>query len=355
MKKILAFAAASVLASAQPYTAYCAELMEVKPLDDPYTISVSSLYADTSVTNGKFTITYDTDKLTLISAGQGNVSGILTAVNTDIPGKIICAFASDEPVITDFQEFLTASFSCDSIYLNDTDLVSLKVNELVTENEKGEDVILPSDALSVVFRQYDSYASLSDAETDPEGNAQTYIQLDHVPAFTNGAFTVTYDPAEAKFAGGEACGILKNALYDINETEPGKIKIAFISSTPVRENGPAVRLSFTGVKNDSLEADITVDEFYRIDESGTENRICVFPAGDYMSDVFPGINPGDPSESVSPEKCDINEDGSVTTADIITLIKMITEGSAENGSADINGDGNVDSADAVELIKILKK
>ena len=52
---------------------------------------------------------------------------------------------------------------------------------------------------------------------------------------------------------------------------------------------------------------------------------------------------------------DINGDDSVTSADLITLIKMILGTEKQNASSDLNGDGKTDSADLLELKKILAK
>lgn len=67
------------------------------------------------------------------------------------------------------------------------------------------------------------------------------------------------------------------------------------------------------------------------------------------------VVPDDTSETVSPEKCDVSEDGSVTTADIISLVKMINGVIQKTDSADINNDGSVDVKDLLILINIMKE
>ncbi|WP_044974355.1 dockerin type I repeat-containing protein [Ruminococcus sp. HUN007] len=49
------------------------------------------------------------------------------------------------------------------------------------------------------------------------------------------------------------------------------------------------------------------------------------------------------------EYCDVNEDGSVTTSDLISLAKMIIGTEATNSVADIDCDGKVDSIDFIKL------
>jgi len=49
------------------------------------------------------------------------------------------------------------------------------------------------------------------------------------------------------------------------------------------------------------------------------------------------------------EYCDINEDGSVTTIDLILLVKMIIGTESITSVADIDGDGKVDSKDFIKL------
>lgn len=266
MKRTISCAAAFALAFAQPYTAMCAE--QIKEAQNPQSVIIA-VNSSTTVTNGKITLEYENKNLKLEEVKFcSSLKNAMIEVNADNPGTIVIGFASSEPVeVKDcfaemFFSGMTESESAFDFFK------SMSVDELVTENEKGEDVRLPEDTLRLSGSLSESVISFTDSVSDEEGNISTYLQFDSILPFTNGTFSVKYDSSYMNFTGAETCGILKDAVYDINETEPGTIRFTFISGRVISSSGSGLKLNFSGKKSGSSDITVTGEEFSLITESG---------------------------------------------------------------------------------------
>lgn len=103
---------------------------------------------------------------------------------------------------------------------------------------------------------------------DSSENFRVYICIDSNSACTNGMLTVKYDPSALSFTEGKPCELMENVLCEINETEPGTVKIAFVSSTPITDTGRIFYLEFTGKKSGITPVEITADEYTYFSEDG---------------------------------------------------------------------------------------
>lgn len=345
MKKILSYITAASLLMAQPCTVYSAETA-VSESDEVFTESIFVFAYDTvSVTNGKFTFTYDAEqfKATEVILCE-SLEKTLNVINTNEPGKIVIAFASAAPVTVDdyFAEVKFERISGDGHAVMYTDF---STDELVTVDENGADINLPEETANIGWSSYGDLFMLSDGKPNSDGTATVSVKSSSDFTFTNGILTVTFNPEELKFESGALGEELKGVMAEINEEKPGTVKIAFISSSKINYSGEFVKLTFRSLKSGTAEVTLNADEVLDVDSRGKEFPVFCNESVSSVTAVTP------PQEEVS---CDVDDDGSVSTADIITLARIIAGLDEAVPGADVNGDGVVNVNDLAELVKVFK-
>lgn len=351
MKKFISYITAASLLLAQPYTVLSSEVTALAQ-ETQYQSLYIVAEEEMSVTNGKFTVTYDAEwfKPAEVILSEP-IESTLNVVNTEETGKIVIAFASATPVsVSDsFAEIKFERIAGDGYA---QPYSSFSADELVTVNEKGEDIDISKDMVHLVKTSYGNPLTISGTPATAGEKFSININADKNFEFTNGILSVKYDPEILIFNG---CGV-NQALFgglsaEFNETEPGVVKIAFISGSAICSSATVFSLSFTRLNDGNTDVILDADELIYTDSRGTELWIPMNPVHSNKSEEVP------PSEetTVSPEKCDVSEDGVVSTADIIALARMITGLEKVTSAADVNGDCKVDSADLLAVISILKK
>lgn len=270
MKKIVSFMTSLALIGCQPCSIISfAEETSLTQSEQKELVSLN-LKEDITVTNGMFTITYDADKITAENVVLSNAfKGALTAVNQKTPGKIVIGFASSSP-LTLSESIADITFSCAEYNDFILDYISFTTDELITLDETGSEKNVSTDGIELVETVSTPYAAVTHTVSDEQGHLPVYIDIERNSAFTNGLFTVSYDPDMLTFNEGKSCELMENAMCEIRESTPGTIKIAFISDKPVSDTGHAFLLDFTGKKNGETVIDLTADEFSYISENGSK-------------------------------------------------------------------------------------
>ena len=304
---------------------------------------------DIFASNGMLTIDYDFKKLDLKEVVLNPaVESVLYAVNTQTPGKITIAFASDK-------EITVSEYIADLIFYNFTDgeekaysLCELTVDELVTIGENGSDKEVPSDDIVISEGKSDVNAFLSGSESEDPDYLNVHLSLYmEYSSVTNGMFTIKYDTSELEFESGEMSGDIEGSLCEIFEAEKGTIKIALVNGEGIIRSGHAADLKFKMKKPCNPELTLTVNELQDITMDDKIQKFIIEESS-YVFDT--GFQEQDPVL----EAADLTSDGSITSLDLITLIKILIGviPESECPGADINRDGAVDTEDLVAMKKM---
>lgn len=309
-KKLIAMLAAAVMICGQagpaaPFVSVHAE--ETVSLTESLAVVIPE---NTYVTNGMFTITYDTDKLTLVSAEAGaSFSGVLTAVNTRTPGTVTLGFVSAKPFNAGGNA-LELSFERKSGSESISDLCSLTVNEFVGEDGSGKETAVDSEKIKLEAAASEMTVSASEITSDGT-DIIADISFSGNPGVTNGVITVKYDPSVIKFEEASAGQMLKNAVFEANGAQAGTVRIAFISSKAVTENGTAFSIKFSAVADGVSEVGLELNEFESSSVSGAVSRI--------NASAVPG------SVTVSSAKAELSVSASVSEDGKVSALVSIPE------------------------------
>lgn len=350
------------------------------------------------ITNGVFTMKYDTSLLEFESGTSGSIfENAFFEINESEPGVIKIAFLSNE-TITNKGTAATIVFKCKK---EGTAKINLTANELDNIDKDGNTLsyYVPEQSASVPVKANTVSSPAVEITASESEKNSAYISISENSGITNGIFTVKYDTSVLEFKSGTPCELFEGALCEINESEPGVIKIAFISNSPVTLNGNAVKLDFEAKKSGTAELNLTVNELADISQTGeshsfnipdslwtieasadsevsvttpavtseppvsettadttTEPSVTTVPPVTEQPDITTSMPAGTTTAYIvsDPMECDINDDEVVTTADLIKIMQVILSQipASECPSADINKDGYVNILDFIAVRKI---
>ena len=150
----------------------------------------------------------------------------------------------------------------------------------------------------------------------------------------------SFDAAVLKLIDVTKGSLNKKALFDGNEVNPGKLKIAFASSEGVSAKKSSIAvMKFEVIGNTGATSTITGTVTTASKTDGTEISVSV--------------NPGEFTVGTSPTKGDCDGDGELTERDALAALQMSVEKEKVDMCYDYNKDGRVDSADAREMLKAI--
>ncbi|MBR3535303.1 MAG: hypothetical protein IKN85_05690 [Oscillospiraceae bacterium] len=224
--------------------------------------SVCVLGGLTSLTNGMITLYYDSEMVSVKDIKMtSQFSGMTVSINDDVPGRIVVGFASVNPKnVIDDLFYVDYEYSTD---LNDIPQFGIRVNELETEDKDGN--IIEVDKELITASEVTSFLGLAAenvyTDTDVNGNISIDLNTYFLPLapVTNGECTVIYDPEVMQFVSSEQVYDKNSVLIDMNETEPGKLKITFASAENIGDTILS-RLYFKPLKNTVSEVVLKTDE-----------------------------------------------------------------------------------------------
>ena len=419
-----------------------------------------------TATNGILTVSYNQNEVSLRDIRLcDSLKNAMTYTKVDVLGKIVIGFVADKPIsfkdnMIDI-DFDFVSGQVDSIYN-----CFLRVEELETEDDNGTVQDISQNSLICGSNIFPSIGMAYSPEN--YGYASYCLSASSNCGFTNGVFTIEYDPETLEYTEVKGYGAFAESMVDAYVIKPGLIKCTVISDKTIYEDGLFLNLRFKILKDGTTEISHTILE---LNDVVSENDIAEYRTG-ISRGVTINVKVGSPAPEVSkipslpytqpyvtkappvtprtepavttadaswvseapvvttvaapetseapaattvaepetsevpsvttiaapeiseapevttvvePETSevpdvttedasvttpspsvtlpveqgtvagDINGDDSVTSRDLITLIKMILGTEKQSASSDLNGDGKTDSADLLELKKILAK
>lgn len=209
-------------------------------------------------------------------------------------------------------------------------------------------------ALTLVFAQpYTVMCAETSVESQATETQSVILAVKDDITVTNGMVTIEYDSEQLIFEEFRLNDALKKSLSDVNTNKPGVIIFGFAVTSPVKISESLAEIVFSG--SGSVSAGVksmTVNELVTENEKGEDVKL---PA-----ETLKLVTSGGESETENPEgdssyeKYDMNQDGIISTADIIKLSRMIAGIDEKTDAADINADGKVDAADILELVNVIK-
>ena len=242
-----------------------------------------------SVSNGKITLYYDPEMVSVKEVmTTAELSGMTTVINKDVPGKIVVEFTSPEPKrIAGHILYADYEYSTD---LKGIPQFGIGVDKLETKDKDGN--VIEADKKCIYSSECISSLSLHGEYivkgTNAQGNIYFDIDVDKdsLSPVNNGECTLFYDPEVLQFVSYGQVYNKNSVLIDINETEPGKLKIAFASDQEI-DSSEVAHLVFKPLKNAVSEMVLKTDELSCV---MSEDRILTYPAASGETSLRFGIN-----------------------------------------------------------------
>ena len=335
--------------------------------------AVIKLEWNSGVTNGSLNFNFDPKVLEFAGVyPAAGLNGLLVDANETVPGRISCVFVSDSSVTTD-GEFLILKFKPLRSCWTKVEFVPGDLMNTVSEDKIYEYIPFYSDWVEYYYTGATEPAvTTSPAPVTSEAPAVTTEAgpvISESPAVTTvAAPVISESPAVTTVAApviSEAPVVTTVAAPVISESPVVTTVAAPVISeapavttvaAPVISEAPAVTTAVTTAAAPVISE--TLAETTMAGPAISEAQIVTTEAVPVISET-PVVTTPEPAVTLPVEQetvaGDINGDDSVTSRDLITLIKMILGTEKQSASSDLNGDGKTDSADLLELKKILAK
>ncbi|MBP0961817.1 MAG: hypothetical protein J5864_06700 [Oscillospiraceae bacterium] len=359
--------------------------------------AVIKLEWNSGVTNGSLNFNFDPKVLEFagVSPAAG-LNGLLVDANETVPGRISCVFVSDSSVTTDGELLILKFKPLRSCWTK----VEFVPGDLM--NTVSEDKIYEYISLSHHWVEYfdtgvtEPVVTTSPAPVTSEAPAVTTEAgpvISEAPAVTTeagpvisespavttvAAPVISESPAVTTVAApviSEAPVVTTVAAPVISESPAvttvaapviSEVPVVTTVAAPVISEAPVVTTVAAPVISEATA--VTTVAAPVISEAPAVTTVAapvISEAPAVTTEAVPVISETpvvttpEPSVTSPVEQGtvagDINGDDSVTSRDLITLIKMILGTEKQSASSDLNGDGKIDSADLLELKKILAK
>ena len=298
------------------------------------------------VTNGLFTVNYSPD---ILKFEKGSIcagfEGTIAEINETTPGEIKIAFVNNEG-LSAAGDFIKLDFSAVS---TGTATLDVRADELLSVSEQGKITEFSADSDSCIITAAapeKALISVSGTSLPVGGSSDITIAIPEKTGATNGIFTLKYDASKVKFENSMVCKALDGAMVEVNESEPGKITIAFIKNDGVLAGGDAVKLFFSGLTAGKTDVELYVTEFSK---TPGFNKPMVIP-----TTAVNGTITVTPKKEIS---FDINGDGVINTSDLVLVKKCILIDPAITPEvmkkADINQNGVVNVLDLMRIVRYI--
>ncbi|MEX0704373.1 MAG: cohesin domain-containing protein [Planctomycetales bacterium] len=173
------------------------------------------------------------------------------------------------------------------------------------------------------------------------GNAVVVpVRLLNPDGVANMNFEVAYDPQVVRPLGAPTRGSLlgSRALFEVNTSEHGRIRIGFAQQTGLSQSGIVAQLPFQAIGSPGERSPLTLTLVKSQDQSGADA-----PAQLIHGEI---AILADDSNS-----CDCDGDGLLTVADAICSLQMSVGLRPKSNVMDADGDGDVTSGDAREILR----
>ncbi len=304
----------------------------------------------TTASNGMFTVSFDPTNTTVTEVTPGDMfEGVMTSSSVK-EGKVTFAFVTTKPMDIS-GKIMKISYTTTS----DTPSFTLKINELVTLDEAGNEHDVAGDSIKTgddeEGSEVQNYRLSLSSEADTATNI-VKVRAD-IPAgtgVTNGLLNLSFDPSEVSVSNIKACGALSEAMIETNISE-NNAKIVFISTKPIN-NESWFEFDITGKKDVLTKISFSAGEFYKIDASGNFEEIPVI-----SSEATLKAQPAKEDTKDKPKlelKTDINDSDKAHTirasavipagTDVTNGILLIGFSSSEISVSDITINGGLKNA-----------
>ncbi len=304
----------------------------------------------TKVTNGVITVNYDKNKLKFLDgAPEKALENGMAEFHETQDGQIKIVFIDTTEI--NGGKALSLNFKA----LAESSDISVYADEFFFTDKDGKSKSIPVKPAycSVKADKTVTAAKLSifpSEPDDPENPTSKVAVTANIPAgtgVTNGVLTLSYDPEVISVSDITPGGSLENAMTAINEISEGTVKIVFISSDPINDEG-WISFECTGKKDGTAAVSINADEFFATSIDGIADPIPVENA-----EVMFNIS----SFKETQLKYDINGDGDVSAPDLIVMSACIFSPDSVKPEvlkrADLNKNGIVNVFDMIRLKKYL--
>ena len=214
-----------------------------------------------TATNGILTVTYNQDKLSFRDIRLcDSLKNAMTYTKVDVPGKIVIGFVADKPIsFKDDMIDITFDFvsgQADSVYC------IFRVEELETEDDNGAVQDISQKSLISGTGLFPSIGIAYSSEN--YGYASYYLSASRNCGFTNGVFTIEYDPETLEYTEVKGCGAFSESMVDAYVIKPGLIKCTVVSDKTISEDGQFLNLRFKILKDGTTEISRTVLELNNV-------------------------------------------------------------------------------------------
>ncbi len=323
-----------------PHTAYAAE-------QSTQAEAFITVPEGTFASNGMFTVTYDPQKVTVTDAKAGDmITGGMNIANIK-NGKVTFAFVNTKPMDIS-GNILKITYETDG----SPSPFSLKINELITLDEKGNELGVDRSGISIAADTAKNEPEFSLSCSSSGSTVKATLSFPENTDVTNGVIVVNYDEQKLKYLNGSAESSLENGMFEINKVSEGQIKIAFINTKAI-SGGEAFSLNFEALSKYS-QISAQAEEFFYTDANGESTSITVKPAScsveaddtayAKLSISLPGsYSAFDPPSNITasvniPEKTGVTN-GVLTLSynpEEVSISKSVLGGSLENAMVEIN-------------------
>ena len=327
-------------------------------------------------TNGVFTIEYDPETLEYTEVkGCGAFAESIVDAYVIKPGLIKCTVVSDKTISEDGQ-FLNLRFKILKDGTTDITRTIIELNDVVSENDiaeyltdlprtvtinvkvSGSPVPAVSKIPSMPYTQpYVTKATLAPPYTAPVVTTADDTVVSEVPSATTEVDPVISEPAETT----EVVPVISEAPAVTTEAGPviSEPPVVTTEVAPVISEAPAETTVAGPVISEAPAETTVIGPVISEVPAETTEAAPVISEEPVVTTAVASVTTPEPVVTLPVEQGtvagDINGDDSVTSSDLITLIKMILGTEKQSASSDLNGDGKTDSADLLELKKILAK